>query len=1491
MKSTLLLLLLLFIALHAACPQTPDFQKTETIIGTPVLYQNDVAVDTDGNLYILEQEGITKVNAAGEYLGEISIYGYKNSIEVDTAKNLYVALDNCSCIVKYDVHGNRLLTFGSSGSGAGQVKAYGRTALDAAGNLYVTDYTQKRVNMFNAQGEYVRQFGGTGTPAGPFPYIRDVGVDAQGNVYVLDASSGYETNTKTYKFSPSGELLKTMSTHQQGPGYNPNDVSSFVVRPDGGFYIVHDFYRRILEYDPEGNLIFAFAGHGGSAVDDTGLVGDLINLKLDVKGNIYASDRHSGSGSIKKFSPKGILLKKYGRDKAFSLPVYDRWDNLFVFDSNQKAIYKHDASGTLIAVFKPAQDTDNFRLDAKYLATDLKGNVYLLDYGVNGKQRIQKFDNNGKALQVFYTELPKVASGYSSMVTNFAIDDSGTMYIMDKTNSVIHKISHIGNYIGVFGKYGNGKGEISGAQSVGVDASGFVYVLDLVGHRIQKYTPSGQFIQAYGDSSLYADRNWGNLSVDDNGNAFVSYHGNYGSDLKIYNNKGELIKKLSLSNSGIGVNKRGNLLAAGSFIGIIRIHASDHLPGRRYITGTVFHDRNADCTQDKTEAPLSNILVAAQPGPFYGLSDEDGIYRIAVDPGTYTIHQVLQEESGRLISELCTSDNTGVNIMSGTTARGPDFANQVVLSPHLSVSVSSTRRRRCFESTTTVRYINSGFATATGAKVYVQLPGEVELRSADKTYSRTPDGTYEFTVGDLAAGQQGTITIEDMVTCGDESVRGRTVCTKAWITPDNKSPTAPPTAVSAVTGKCDANTGYVLFVVRNNGLAGMETGEQFRIYQDGKLATIENYKLAAGDSMVFRIPAMGRTIRLEADQPNGNGDNTLASATVEGCGAGGSPAVISTGFVNALPADDEEAGVAEDCLPIIDSYDPNDKLVTPAGLTEENFTPTGIALKYKIRFQNTGTDVAYRVVVVDTLSEHLDLGTLQLGTASHHYTYEVSGKGRPVLTWTFHSIMLPDSTSDEPGSHGYVQFSIKPKADLAEKTAVENFADIFFDYNSPVRTNVTVNRIYDMPLEIQEENRIVADEVVMTPTISTFSPASGKHGTEVVLTGLKFSSEPQVNKVYVNGVRAEVLEGNATTLKVRVPVGASTGALSVVTEHAGTSSTALFTVYQPPVIAGFSPAEGVVGAEVTLQGNHLASELIERVQLGSMDCEVLSTAQNTIRVRVPADAATGAFTVHTKGGTVQSGAAYRVWYAPSLTGFDKAMERVGGGLLLQGENFAPEPTRNTVLFGNVQAEVLQANAQKLEVRVPAGAASGTVSVTTPGGTASRAFEVIPAPVITAVYPDKGSVGTVVELQGKDFLTFGVMDTVLFSSVEAVVLSSSSTSFRVRVPRGAVTGKVSVAGVGGRDEADFEVEQLTPTQAIAVFPNPSTGKFIVDFTKADFSVEAVEVYDLTGKLLYTKKLDTGQSQQAEIELSGEKAGIFLVMLQTGRGKVVKKLTLL
>jgi hypothetical protein len=113
-----------------------------------------------------------------------------------------------------------------------------------------------------------------------------------------------------------------------------------------------------------------------------------------------------------------------------------------------------------------------------------------------------------------------------------------------------------------------------------------------------------------------------------------------------------------------------------------------------------------------------------------------------------------------------------------------------------------------------------------------------------------------------------------------------------------------------------------------------------------------------------------------------------------------------------------------------------------------------------LRFQNTGTDTAFNVVVRDTLSQHLDIESFQLGASSHPCRLVVSGQGRPVLNFHFDNILLPDSNVNEPMSHGQVTFTIRPKRNLPPGTRIENFADIYFDFNDPIRTNTTVNTLY-----------------------------------------------------------------------------------------------------------------------------------------------------------------------------------------------------------------------------------------------------------------------------------------------------------------------------------------------------------------------------------------------------------------------------------------------
>ena len=143
------------------------------------------------------------------------------------------------------------------------------------------------------------------------------------------------------------------------------------------------------------------------------------------------------------------------------------------------------------------------------------------------------------------------------------------------------------------------------------------------------------------------------------------------------------------------------------------------------------------------------------------------------------------------------------------------------------------------------------------------------------------------------------------------------------------------------------------------------------------------------------------------------------------------------------------------------SYDPNDKLVQPN--REDSLALLTDELVYTIRFQNTGNDVADDVVVVDTLSQNLDLETFFLINTSHPDKLEVvfDQDNSHIVNFRFKNIFLPDSTTNEPASNGHVTFAIRPVEGLPVDTEINNSGYIFFDFNPAIITNTTSSTLVD----------------------------------------------------------------------------------------------------------------------------------------------------------------------------------------------------------------------------------------------------------------------------------------------------------------------------------------------------------------------------------------------------------------------------------------------
>ncbi|MCS6981289.1 MAG: T9SS type A sorting domain-containing protein [Flavobacteriales bacterium] len=144
------------------------------------------------------------------------------------------------------------------------------------------------------------------------------------------------------------------------------------------------------------------------------------------------------------------------------------------------------------------------------------------------------------------------------------------------------------------------------------------------------------------------------------------------------------------------------------------------------------------------------------------------------------------------------------------------------------------------------------------------------------------------------------------------------------------------------------------------------------------------------------------------------------------------------------------------CMTVVTSYDPNDKQGQCDNKNAHGEIEANKPLIYTIRFQNEGNFPARDIRITDTLDVHLDWNSVEVLGYSHPVQVWMTDN---VLTFFFDDIWLPTISMNEAASQGFVVFQVKQDPNLPPLTQIKNNADIFFDYNPPVRTNTVVSVI------------------------------------------------------------------------------------------------------------------------------------------------------------------------------------------------------------------------------------------------------------------------------------------------------------------------------------------------------------------------------------------------------------------------------------------------
>ena len=484
------------------------------------LHSHDVAVDGQGNLYILGHNRVRKVDAAGiittfagggsgwEEGGSATSVSLNDlhGLAVDGLGNVYITKWSSSYSSRsgYYYYSNQVLrvdpagtitTFagigsgGYSGDGGPAVSAELRSpegvAADGLGNIYIADYGNHRVRKVDAAGTISTFVGtdsrniGDGGPATHARLVRPEGValDALGNVYIAD-----ENNHRVRKVDAAGTITTFAGTGEQGflgDGWPASQAKlsypkGVAVDRLGNVYIADTRNHRVRKVDAAGTIT-TFAGTG-----ETGYLGD-----------------GEPATWARLYYPESLAVDGQG--------------NVYIADTFNHRVRKVDAAGTIytrtVEGWYAGGDEPYTSISLNYpggVAVDGQGNVYIAD---TLNHRVRKVDAAG-TITTFAGTGSRGSTGDGAPATrarlyyprDVAVDGLGNVYIADTANDRVRKVDAAGiitTYAGT-GERGYGgdggpatRAYLSNPEDVAVDALGYVYIADTENDRVRRVDASG----------------------------------------------------------------------------------------------------------------------------------------------------------------------------------------------------------------------------------------------------------------------------------------------------------------------------------------------------------------------------------------------------------------------------------------------------------------------------------------------------------------------------------------------------------------------------------------------------------------------------------------------------------------------------------------------------------------------------------------------------------------------------------------------------------------------------------------------------------------------------------------------------------------------------------------------------------------------------------------------------------------------------------------
>jgi sugar lactone lactonase YvrE len=428
--------------------------------------------------------------------------------------------------------GNVGVGYGSAdGTGSAARFAFpARLAADAAGNLYVADMLNFTIRKITPEGLVTTLAGlaecpgaedGTGSTA---RFCRPLGlaVDTAGILYVADSVAHTirkitPVGTNWVVTTLAGLAGSAGSADGAGKAARFNVPNGITVDHGGNLYVADSWNNTIRKVTPEG-VVTTLAGLAGSAgsLDDTGSSARFngpMDVAVDTAGYLYVADQ--GNCTIRKVTPEGVVTTLAGL--AGSAGSQDGTGRVARFDT---------PSG---------------------VGVDASGNVYVAD---RWNHTIRKVTPQGVVTTLAGLAGNAGTNNGTGNAARFAFpsdvvpDGAGNLYVADRANNTIRKLTSTGASWRVttlaglaVGNVGSadGKGRearFCGPQSVAVDASGNLYVSEWDNHTIRKITPAGDVTTLAGRAGIPGGTDGPGsaarfncpcgVAVDDAGNVYVA---------------------------------------------------------------------------------------------------------------------------------------------------------------------------------------------------------------------------------------------------------------------------------------------------------------------------------------------------------------------------------------------------------------------------------------------------------------------------------------------------------------------------------------------------------------------------------------------------------------------------------------------------------------------------------------------------------------------------------------------------------------------------------------------------------------------------------------------------------------------------------------------------------------------------------------------------------------------------------------------------------